>query len=250
MLLDRDVSLYGITRVDNPAKRQHGWQVTIARRCVRYQRFFPDVLCRGRHRALRSAKKFRDEMAPEPLLSRQDYGAIVRKSNNSGYPGVCRTLVTNKKGNQSAVWLAFWPKGGGKTGRAKFSIAKHGEGLAFQLAVKARQEALSRLEGPHITYPLQREWQDRRHQRHAKSLEVILEIGDKVNNAMMRDISRGGCGIETSDPIVEKSRVCIVLPDGFRVDGKVVWVGVSRAGIAFDRELSDRQLQEEFGLVG
>ena len=163
-----------------------------------------------------------------------------------------KAMAAGASRNASArsVWLAFWPKGEGKTGRAKFSIAKHGEDLAFQLAVRARQEALSRLEGPHITYPLQREWQDRRHQRHLKSLAVTLEIGDRVYTARMRDVSRGGCGIETIDPIGDKSRVCIVLPNGFKVDGKIVWVGVSRAGIAFDRELSDRQLHDEFGLIG
>lgn len=154
----RDPALYGISRVDSTKKSQHGWQVTIGRHRAKHTRFFADLLYGGQQRALREAQRYRDEVASKPMISRREYASIVRRNNNSGFPGVCRTNQLDRQGRPREYWLAFWPKESGGTGRAKFSIAKYGETLAFQLAHSARQEAVSRLEGPHLTFDVQHEW--------------------------------------------------------------------------------------------
>lgn len=156
---------------------------------------------------------------------------------------MCRTVITGRNGTQAAYWLAFWPKGGGKSSRAKFSIAKYGEDLAFQLALKARQDALMQLEGPHITYAPQRQWQERFHSRYPTSVAVTLVYGNKVCPAIMRDISQGGCCVEMKNSPAENARIKIALADGLRVDGRVVWVCGARAGIQFDHLLEELDVQ-------
>jgi hypothetical protein len=158
----REVSHYGIYRVDSVKKAQHGWTVTVGRDRSRQQKFFSDVIHGGQQRSLRAAQKFRDNLATTPLMSKQDYVSIVRRNNNSGVSGVCRIVVTRRNGEKGTCWLATWPKADGRVGRAKFSVQKYGYAQAFELAVRARLEAISRLEGPHVTATSQRDWLESR----------------------------------------------------------------------------------------
>lgn len=51
-----------ISRIDQEKKNQHGWWVRIHRNKQMIQKFFSDVACGGKNKALVNAKKYRDEL--------------------------------------------------------------------------------------------------------------------------------------------------------------------------------------------
>nr|WP_253946046.1 AP2 domain-containing protein [Niveibacterium sp. COAC-50] len=48
---------------------------------------------------------------------------------------------------QRWFWVASWPLPDGRRKRVKFSVKKYGEDGAFKMALKARKDALKKLEG-------------------------------------------------------------------------------------------------------
>jgi len=153
-------SRFGISRVDREEKSYHGWAVAICRRGEICRKFFADVLHGGRKRALRAAMNWRDEMLDaRPALSRKDFSSILRRSNRSGVPGVCRVFESTKSGGKVEHWIAFWPTTSGKSRRAKYSIGKYGEDFAFELAKARRQAELEKLaDEERIVSDSYREW--------------------------------------------------------------------------------------------
>jgi len=150
--LGRNTSTYGISRVDNAASRTHGWLVTIQRRGVIHRKHFSDGVFGGKQKAFVAARQFRDDLiARFPPFSLREYSNIVKSNNRSGVVGVCRYCASETtnlpKEKQRWFWVASWPLANGKRKRVKFSINKYGEDGAFKLALKARQDALKRLDG-------------------------------------------------------------------------------------------------------
>lgn len=145
-------SVYGISRVDNVASRTHGWLVTIQRRGVIYRKHFSDGVHGGKSKSFAAAKGYRDEVvASHPPLSMQEYSSIVKRNNRSGVVGVCRYCASETRElpeeRQRWFWVASWPLADGRRKRVKFSIKKYGEEAAFQMALKARNDALGKLAG-------------------------------------------------------------------------------------------------------
>jgi hypothetical protein len=145
-------SVYGISRVDNPASRTHGWLVTIQRRGVIYRKHFSDGVLGGRNKSFAAAKAYRDDIvAQHPPLSMQEYSNIIKRNNRSGVVGVCRYCASETRElpeeRQRWFWVASWPLPDGRRKRVKFSVNKYGEEGAFELALQARNEALEKLEG-------------------------------------------------------------------------------------------------------
>jgi hypothetical protein len=150
--MSRGKSVYGISRVDNDASRTHGWLVTIQRRGIIYRRHFSDGTHGGKQKSFLAAKEFRDKtIEKHPPLSMKEYSNIVKKNNRSGVVGVCRYCSSETRElppeKQRWFWVASWPLPSGKRKRVKFSVKKHGEEGAFKMALKARREALRKLEG-------------------------------------------------------------------------------------------------------
>lgn len=145
-------SVYGISRVDNEASRTHGWLVTIQRRGVIYRKHFSDGIHGGKKKAFVEARNFRDDVvARHPPLSMQEYSSIVKRNNRSGVVGVCRYCASETRDlpedRQRWFWVASWPLPDGRRKRVKFSVGKYGEEGAFERALKARTEALDKLNG-------------------------------------------------------------------------------------------------------
>ncbi|MCB1911754.1 MAG: AP2 domain-containing protein [Rhodocyclaceae bacterium] len=145
-------SVYGISRVDNEASRTHGWLVTIQRRGVIYRKHFSDGIHGGKRNAFKAARSYRDEVvAKHPPLSMQEYSSIVKRNNRSGVVGVCRYCASETRDlpeeKQRWFWVASWPLPDGRRKRVKYSVGKYGEEGAFELALKARTEALDKLNG-------------------------------------------------------------------------------------------------------
>ena len=145
-------SVYGISRVDNAASRTHGWLVTIQRRGVIYRKHFSDGVYGGKTKSFATAKAYRDEVvASHPPLSMQEYSNIIKRNNRSGVVGVCRYCASETRDlpedKQRWFWVASWPMPDGRRKRVKFSIKKYGEEAAFEMALKARNDALGKLSG-------------------------------------------------------------------------------------------------------
>lgn len=129
-----------ITRVDQPSKNTHGYNVRIQWKGQLHTKFFSDNVCGDRLAALHDAIQWRDtteKQIGKPHTTRQVVGLSAR--NKTGVIGVRR----RKRGN-TEVYEATWITDEGKVGRTTYSIARHGERKAFKLAVKARMEHESR----------------------------------------------------------------------------------------------------------
>ena len=158
----RKPGIYGIWRVDNDRNRTHSWVVRLQRRHKVWRRFFSDGVYGGKGKALRAARAFRDEiLAAHPLMTTAAYAVIVRRSNRSGVPGVCRYVATETASGRPvarAYWIAFWTLPDGKSARRKFSIAKYGEDGALKRAKAARRQGIATLDTPYVNSPGMRHW--------------------------------------------------------------------------------------------
>lgn len=150
--MKRKPAIYGICRVDNDASRSHGWQVTIQRRGVIYRRHISDGRHGGKAAALKAAKRYRDDlMQRHPPLEKRHYADILKRNNTSGVTGVVRYCAPETRRRapsaQRWYWVASWTLPDGRPRRRKFSVSRLGESQAFQLAVKARRQAMRDMEG-------------------------------------------------------------------------------------------------------
>jgi PilZ domain len=82
----------------------------------------------------------------------------------------------------------------------------------------------------------------RRHPRYSVSVPVTLELDYKSQPAILRDISRGGCGLETISRPPDRVAATISISNGIALKGKVVWSSGLRSGIQFDEVLSEAEV--------
>jgi hypothetical protein len=81
----------------------------------------------------------------------------------------------------------------------------------------------------------------RRHTRYLKSMPATLDVATTCVHVMLRDISRGGCGFDTTRRFALGTPATLVLHDQSRYEGKIAWtVGLS-AGLAFDTEITETE---------
>jgi len=131
----------GITRLEQASSGTHGWQVRVQRRGVKFAKYFSDSVHGGPDRALAMARAWRDALL---VRFAQDERARVCASsarNSSGVVGVSRVSVTTAGGTVYQFWQAAWSPAPGERRCIRFSVKRHGDETAFQLAVRARREA-------------------------------------------------------------------------------------------------------------
>lgn len=134
---------YGITRIDQPEKKNHGFYVRITHRGQTHQKYFPDKSSGGKAKALKLAKEYRDELLAKMPRYKQEMAARKkRKALQSGVTGV--THVVSKVGDdkQYEYWQAAWADENGRRRTAKFSISRYGKEKALDMAIKARSKAI------------------------------------------------------------------------------------------------------------
>src|SRR5262245_61770165 len=106
----RPVSMRGISRIDIPASKTHGWEVRITRRGVAHAKFFADQSRGGKRKALEAAKLERDRIVAEnPGYTRRELAKKLRASNTSGITGVVHRVVRvrrNRKVHEYEAWVA------------------------------------------------------------------------------------------------------------------------------------------------
>jgi hypothetical protein len=130
----------GIARLEQPRTGTYGWHVRIQRRGVKHAKYFSDRAHGGAGHSLLAARAWRDVLL-ERFASEERArvcGSSVR--NSSGVVGVSRVTVTTSRGGVYQFWQAAWSPSPGERRSIRFSIKRHGDEVAFQLAVRARLE--------------------------------------------------------------------------------------------------------------
>jgi hypothetical protein len=131
---------YGISRIDQAEKKNHGFYVRITHRGKTTQKFFPDKSHGGKAKALRSAKDFRDRAFSKLPKSRREAAANRRnKIKQSGVTGVTHVVSKSAAGKVYEYWQAAWTERG-KRKTAKFSITRYGDSKALELAKRAKNK--------------------------------------------------------------------------------------------------------------
>jgi len=130
----------GISRIDQPERRTHGFFVRLMRKGKMHTGFFGDKGHGGKARALEAAEKFyRALLKKHKASTRSEWLQIRRRKGRSPYIGVQRITVTH------VYWMATWSPRKGVVRKRQFSVRKHGAAKARALALQARREALASL---------------------------------------------------------------------------------------------------------
>lgn len=135
----------GISRIDSPQKKMHGWYVRVRLNQVTKSKFISDKKYGGREVALEQAVEWRNQTERELGKPRTDWVIVGNNPrNNSGVVGVRRALkkYVGKDGKiyYNDVYEVSWNAGREKRGRTSVSITKHGERAAFRKACAIRRQ--------------------------------------------------------------------------------------------------------------
>lgn len=134
---------YGISRIDQPEKRNHGFYVRISFGGQQHSKYFPDKSNGGKDIALVNAQKFRDSIISNLPLDRQKRATSPSRAiPKSGVVGV--THLSTKRGDyEYTYWQGAWTLPDGRRRTKKFSIKYYGNREALRLAIKVRKNALA-----------------------------------------------------------------------------------------------------------
>lgn len=130
----RTVKHKNLTRIDHPTKNTHGYFVRIQWKGERRSKFFSDSVYGDRLAALFAAIEWRNAVEKElgkPRTERQVLGTSYEEGK---MPGIRR-----RREGHTDYYEATWTTTVGKLRRTKYSIARHGEKRALQLALRARK---------------------------------------------------------------------------------------------------------------
>ncbi len=131
---------YGISRIDQPEKKNHGYYVRITHRGKTTQKYFPDKASGGKSKALKMAKDYRDKLVAKlPKAKREAAMRKRRKVKQSGVVGVTHVVSKSPAGKTYEYWQAAWEEKG-KRKTAKFSVSRYGSDAALRKAKTARRK--------------------------------------------------------------------------------------------------------------
>ena len=149
----------GVSRIDSPQKKMHGWYVRVRFNNKTRAKFVSDGLHGGREAALHKAVEFRNVFERELGKPRTDWMVIgSNPRNTAGVAGV-RRAVKKYKGKDGKVYLnevyeVSWNAGRERRGRTSVSIRKYGEARAFRMACAIRREKERQMYGE----PVEGKW--------------------------------------------------------------------------------------------
>ena len=149
----------GVSRIDSPAKKMHGWYVRVRFDKKTRAKFVPDRLHGGKEAALERAVEQRDEFERELGKPRTDWVIVGSNPRNpDGVTGV-RRAVKKYKGKDGTVYHnevyeVTWNAGREKRGKTSVSIRKYGEARAFRMACAIRREKERQMYGE----PVEGKW--------------------------------------------------------------------------------------------
>src|ERR1044071_6374364 len=85
----------GVSRIDSPQKKMHGWYVRVRLNNVTKSKFVPDRLYGGTEAALERAVEFRNEFERELGKPRTDWVVVGSNPRNAGGVAGVRRAVKN-----------------------------------------------------------------------------------------------------------------------------------------------------------
>ena len=136
-----------IVRIDHEASRTHAWRVTLQRHNDIVVKTFSDSIHGGKHKALKVAVKYRDELLRRysPYAHAIWVRTRLRRNNTSGIAGVARyeERVNPNTGYTRVFWLASWVNEHGDSRKRRFTVSHYGECQAKRLAVAERERQLT-----------------------------------------------------------------------------------------------------------
>lgn len=125
----------GISRIDQPSKRSHGWYVRVPIKKKLKSKYFSDKKNGGKNAALLAAISWRNDewkKTGKPPTNKHVV-TVPHKSNNTGVVGV----YLNERLNR---YEAGWVSPEGKQKKTSVSIKKWGKEGAFLKACEIREE--------------------------------------------------------------------------------------------------------------
>lgn len=131
----------GITRLDT--KTTHGFFVRGYRNGKTFSKVFSDRKCKGRDKALKLAREYRDKLfARIEMIPRKKTTRIVYrdKRNTTGVIGVTETYRKGTNGKILKSYSVSWRSSAGVQKSTSFAVSRHGEKEAFRLAVSLRKK--------------------------------------------------------------------------------------------------------------
>ena len=149
----------GISRIDSPAKKMHGWYVRVRFNAQACAKFISDKQHGGRETALEVAIECRNGFEQALGKPRTDWAVVGKNPRNaSGVAGV-RRAVKKYRGKDGQIYLnevyeVSWNAGRERRGRTSVSIRKYGETRAFRMACAIRREKERQIYGE----PVEGKW--------------------------------------------------------------------------------------------
>ena len=135
----------GISRIDQPSHRTHGFYVRVSHQGKIHSAFFSDKKYGGQEQALAVALahylKLRRALGMPRKSTRRWWAETVRRRGKSGIQGVQR-MIDRRSKPWRKYWRATWSPELGVTRKKQFSIRKFGEEKAKQLATRARRASV------------------------------------------------------------------------------------------------------------
>lgn len=146
----------GISRIDSPAKKMHGWYVRVRYNNETKAKFISDLKHGGREAALERAIECRNELERELGKPRTNWVIVgSNPRNQTGVVGVRRTVKKHKGKDgtvyENEVFEVSWNAGREKKGRTSVSIRKYGEKRAFRMACAIRRQKEQQMYGEPVT---------------------------------------------------------------------------------------------------
>ena len=133
---------YGSARIEIPAAGTFGWQVRLQRRGEKSSRLFSDRSHGDAQLAFLAASQWRDSILSQWQQQERARVCEVSGRNVSGVVGVSRIVVRAASGAEYYFWQATWCPNVNTRRSVRFSVKKHGDTLAYQLAIEARRLAV------------------------------------------------------------------------------------------------------------
>jgi hypothetical protein len=146
----------GISRIDSPQKKMHGWYIRVRLNNVTKSKFISDLKNGGKEAALKQAIECRNQLEQTLGKPRTDWVIVGNNPRNkSGVVGVRRAVkkYTGKDGKVylNEVYEVSWNAGREKKGRTSVSITKYGERGAFRRACAIRRQKEQQMYGEVVT---------------------------------------------------------------------------------------------------
>ncbi len=135
---------FGISRIDQPDKKNHGWYVRITRQGTNWRKFFPDKKLGGRGRSRKAAEIYRDKVLQNlPSKRLKQIAARRRRIPQSNRRGVTHTEIHAPSGKIYRYWQVLWQDLDGRRRTRKFSVERYGAEGARKKAERASEQVVA-----------------------------------------------------------------------------------------------------------